>query len=160
MSEQARILIIDDEPSIRGTLTAALEQEGFVVDTSENGAEAIEKSRRQFFNVALVDIRLPDMEGTALLTAMRETTPKMVKIIITGYPTLENAIEAVNKDADGYLVKPFKMENLLSMVKELLKKQQEAKKYSEDRVREHMETRIKEYKSKKQKTELSANCSA
>lgn len=130
MSEQPRILLVDDDKNIRETLTAVLEENRYSVETTENGTEAIEKSKTDVFNVALIDIRLPDMDGTALLSAMRETVPKMAKIIITGYPGLNNAIEAVNKGADGYLVKPFKIENLLSMVKEQLEKQREARNYT------------------------------
>jgi len=151
---KARILVIDDDKSIRETLTTVLETEGYVVDTAENGEEAIEKSRTKFFNLALIDIRLPNMDGTALLTAMRETTPKMVKIIVTGYPSLENAIEAVNKGADGYVVKPFDMKKLLSMVKKHLRKQQEAKKYSEEKVKEYIETRAREHEPKTSRLRL------
>lgn len=89
------------------------------------------------------------MDGGHLLTAMKETTPKMVKIIITGYPSLQNAIEAVNKAADGYIVKPIKMDELLSMIKEHLKKQQEAAEYTEEKVAEFIETRAKELESHK-----------
>jgi DNA-binding NtrC family response regulator len=110
----------------------------------ENGKEAIEKSNATFYNLALIDIRLPDMEGTKLLNAIKETTPKMVKIIITGYPSLQNAIEAVNKGADAYILKPFDMDNVLNKIKEHLKKQQEAKKYSQEKVTEFIETRVRE----------------
>jgi DNA-binding response OmpR family regulator len=87
------------------------------------------------------------MDGVELLTEMRETVPKMVKIVITGYPSLENAIEAVNRGADSYIVKPYRMENLLHKIKEHLRKQQEAKKYSEKKVKEFIETRAQEYES-------------
>ena len=145
MTEQSRILIIDDQESIRKSLKLALEKEGYLVETAENGQEAIRKSKEQFYNMALVDLRLPDMDGIELLTKMRETVPKMVKIIITGYPMLENAIEAVNRGADGYVVKPVNMSKLLETVEEHLKKQQEAKKYSELKVKEFIETRVEEY---------------
>ncbi len=79
-----------------------------------------------------------------LLTAMKETTPKMVKIIVTGYPSLENAIKAVNKGADGYIVKSFKNEELLDKIQKHLKKQQEAKNYSEEKIAEFIESRSKE----------------
>jgi DNA-binding NtrC family response regulator len=144
MGERARILVVDDDEGIRKVLKAILEEEGYVVDTAENGKEAIKKSNAKFYNLALIDIRLPDMEGTKLLSAIKETTPKMVKIIITGYPSLQNAIEAVNKGADAYILKPFDMDNILGKIKEHLKKQQEAKKYSQGKVTQFIETRVKE----------------
>jgi YesN/AraC family two-component response regulator len=88
------------------------------------------------------------MGGIELLTKMREPVPKMVKIIITGYPSQENAIEAVNRDADGYLVKPYTIEHLLLKIKEQLQKQQEARKYSEEKVVEFIEARAEEHESR------------
>jgi ActR/RegA family two-component response regulator len=67
----------------------------------------------------------------------------MRKIIVTGYPTLQNAISAVNKGADAYVMKPFEVEKILQTIKDQLKKQDEEKSYSEDRVVEFIETRIK-----------------
>jgi DNA-binding NtrC family response regulator len=147
-AEQRRILIIDDQESIRKSLKLALEREGYLVETAENGREAIRKSKQEFYNMALVDLRLPDMDGIELLTKMRETAPKMVKIIITGYPSLENSIEAVNRGADGYVIKPYTMEGLLLKIKEQLQKQQEAGKYSEEKVKEFIEARAEEYESR------------
>jgi two-component system response regulator ResD len=146
--EQSRILIIDDQETIRKSLKLALEREGYLVDTAENGQEAIRKSKEEFYNMALVDLHLPDMDGIELLTKMRETVPKMVKIIITGYPSLENSIEAVNRGADGYVVKPYTMEALLLKIKEQLQKQQETGKYSEEKVKEFIEARAEEYDSR------------
>jgi len=146
--EQARILVIDDDVAVRESHEAMLKANGYEVDVAENGKEAIDKSNANFYNLALVDLRLPDMDGIELLTAMRETVPKTVKIIITGYPSLENAIEAVNRGADGYMVKPYSMEDLLQKIKEQLQKQQEARKYSEQKVKEFIEARAEEYESK------------
>ena len=143
MSDPARILIVDDDANILKTFSEVLRDAGYVVDTAENGKGAIEKSNANFHNLALIDIRLPDMEGTKLLTALRETTPKMVRIIVTGYPSLQNAVEAVNKGADGYIIKPAQTEELLKMVREHLQKQQEARKYSEQKVKEYVETRFR-----------------
>lgn len=147
-AEQSRILIIDDQESIRKSLKLALEREGYLVETAENGREAIRKSKGRPYNLALVDLRLPDMDGIELLTKMRETVPKMVKIIITGYPSQENAIEAVNRGADGYIVKPYTMEGLLRKIREHLQKQQEAKKYSEEKFKEFIDRRAEEYESR------------
>ena len=128
MDEHFRILVIDDDGSIMKTIAAILQSEGYVVSTAENGKEAIEKSNTDFYRVALIDFRLPDMQGTELLTALRETTPKTVKIMVTGYPTLQNTIECVNKHADAYFIKPVDYENLLNTIKSLIQKQQESKK--------------------------------
>lgn len=147
-TEQAKILIIDDEESIRKSLAAVLEEKGYLVDMAENGQVAVEKSKTKAYNLALIDMRLPDMEGTDLLTAIKENTPDMVGIIVTGYPSLQNAIEAVNKDADGYVVKPFAIDVLLDMVKKHLKIQQETRKYSEQKVAGFIETRAKELESR------------
>jgi DNA-binding NtrC family response regulator len=144
MRERARILVVDDDETIRKVLKAILKEKGYIVDTAESGKLAVEKTRVNFYNLALIDIRLRDMEGTELLTTMRETIPKMRKIIITGYPSLQNAVEAVNKGADAYVMKPFEMEKVFETIAEQLKKQEEEKKYSQQKVTEFIETRIKE----------------
>jgi len=144
LGETARILVVDDDESIRRALSAVLEDKGYVVDTAQCGSEAIEKSKRSHYNLALIDVRLPDMEGTRLLKALNDTVPPMVKIIVTGYPSLANAMEAVNKGADAYILKPLVMDNVLKTIREHLKKQQDARKYSEERVAEFIETRAKE----------------
>jgi len=149
LGERARILVIDDDESIRKTITSILEEKGYTVDAAENGKEAIRKSKARFYNLALIDIRLPDMEGTKLLTAMRETVPKMVKIIVTGYPSLHNAVEAVNKGADAYVLKPFNVEKTLKIIEEQLEKQKGARKYSEQKISEFIETRVKELETQK-----------
>jgi DNA-binding response OmpR family regulator len=139
-----RILIIDDDDSIRETLGITLEEEGYVVDTAKDGKEAIAKSNVNFYNLAIVDWRLPDIEGAKLLGNLRETTPKMAKIMLTGYPSMQNAIDSVNAQADAFFVKPAGIEPLLEKIKELLKKQEQARKYSEEKMVEYIETRAKE----------------
>jgi DNA-binding NtrC family response regulator len=121
-----------------------LKQEGFDVDVVATGKEAIEKSKTAVYNVALIDIRLSDMEGTQLLTEMKETIPKMRKIIVTGYPDLQNAIASVQKGADYYITKPTKMDELIRVVREQLKKQREEEQYAEKKVAEFIETRLRE----------------
>lgn len=144
MSESARILVIDDDESIRRTISKSLKRAGYLVDAVENGKQAIEKAEANFYNLALIDIRLPDMDGTKLLTAMKETTPKMVKLILTGYPALQNAIEAVNKGADGYITKPVNIEELIETIKKQLEKQAKEKVYDQEKVKEFIETRVKQ----------------
>lgn len=148
MISKPSILIVDDDESVRRTLALILEEKGYIVDTAESGEEAIRKSMENFYNLALIDIRLPDMDGTRLLTEMKETVPKMIKIIMTGYPTLENAIEAVNRGADGYILKPINIDDLLNKIEENLRKQREEKEYSERKVAEFIESRIREIEHK------------
>jgi len=149
MCERPRILVVDDDESIRKVLATILEEEGYAVDMAKNGREAIKKSKVKFYNLALIDIRLTDMEGTKLLRRVKDTTPKMRKIIITGYPSLQNAIEAVNRGADAYILKPFDMEKVLETIKDELKKQEEEKRYTQKKVGEFIETRVKELEKEK-----------
>jgi len=148
LGKRARILVVDDDENIRKTMATILEGEGYSVDTVENGKEAIAKSNMKLYNLALIDIRLPDMEGTQLLTKIRATTPRMRKIIVTGYPTIPNAMEAVNKRADAYLLKPFDVAKAIETVKDQLKKQAEEGKYSEEKVAGFIETRVRELEAK------------
>lgn len=144
MTHTFKILIIDDDENIRKALTAVLEDEGYAVETVDTARKGIEKTQTEFFHLALIDVRLPDMEGVDLLPKLRETTPKIRKIIITGYPTLQNAAAAVNKGADAYVMKPFDVEKMLQTIKEQLKKQDEERTFSEKKVAEFIETRVKE----------------
>jgi DNA-binding NtrC family response regulator len=143
LGRRARILVVDDDVGIRKTLSKVLEKEGYLVEAVENGKQAIKASSGRFFNVTVVDIRLPDMEGTELLDKLKETEPRMVKIVVTGYPSLKNAIEAVNKGIDGYVLKPFDVSELLAMIRKHLKKQRESVEYSQRKVVAYIETRVK-----------------
>jgi DNA-binding NtrC family response regulator len=144
MGETVRILVIDDDENIRSVLKAILEDEGYIVESVDTAKKGIEKSEKSFYNLALIDVRLPDMQGIELLSKMRDTKPKMRKIIVTGYPTLQNAVAAVNKGADAYVMKPFDVEKILQTIKEQLQKQKEEKSFSEEKVAEFIETRVKE----------------
>ncbi|MGD0423146.1 MAG: response regulator [Candidatus Bathyarchaeia archaeon] len=113
---KARILVIDDDEGIRRVLSTVLEDAGHLVDTAKDGEDAIQRSATTTYDLALIDIRLPDMDGTKLLTMMKDSSPRTVKIIVTGYPTLQNAVQAVKKGADGYITKPVDMERLLETI--------------------------------------------
>ena len=144
MDQKYKILIVDDDETIRSTMKAILEDEGYIVDSAANGKEAIKKTQEQSYNLALLDIRLPDMEGVELLKLMKEPIPRMRKIMVTGFPSLQNAVEAVNKNADAYLIKPVDVDKLLATVKEQLAKQEEDKKFNEEKVAEFIESRVKD----------------
>ena len=144
MNKHARILVVDDDEAIRKTMKAILEDEGYLVDLASTGKETIQKTHEKIYDIALLDIRLPDMEGVELLKRIKENVPKTRKIMVTGYPSMQNAITALNKNADAYLVKPVNVEKLLDTVREQLRLQEEEKNFSEEKVAEFIETRVKE----------------
>jgi DNA-binding NtrC family response regulator len=144
LNNETRILIVDDDDTIRTTMKAILEDEGYEVDLAASGKEGIEKSKETTYNIALLDIRLPDMEGVELLKLMKPAVPRTRKIMVTGYPSTQNAIVALNKNADAYLIKPVDIEKLLSTIKEQLKLQEEERIFSEQKVAEFIESRVKE----------------
>ena len=142
LDKNARILIVDDDENIRQTMKTILEDEGYHVDLAATGKEAIELTQETAYNVALLDIRLPDMEGVELLKLIKDNVPRTRKIMVTGYPSMENAIIAVNKNADAYFVKPVDVEKLLIVVKEQLQMQEAEKNFSEQKVAKFIESRI------------------
>jgi two-component system, NtrC family, response regulator HydG len=144
MDKHARILVVDDDESIRKSFEAILSDEGYSVDLASDGKEAIKKSETAIYNIALIDIRLPDMDGVELLTRMKDTVPRTRKIIITGFPSVQNAIEAVNRKADAYLVKPVDIEKLIATIETHLELQKMEKTYTEEKVVAFIETRVKE----------------
>jgi len=144
LDKHARILIVDDDETIRTTMKAILEDEGYLVDLASTGEEAIQLTMKTTYNIALLDIRLPDMEGVELLKLMRDSVPRTRKVMVTGYPSMQNAIAALNKNADAYLLKPLDNEKLLNLVKEQLDAQANELKFSEQKVAEFIESRVKE----------------
>jgi len=115
------ILVVDDDKSILRTFTRILQKNGYEIDSAETGKEAIEKACSRHYDLALVDIRLPDMDGTDLLAKIKEQLQNTIKIMITGFPSLESGVKALDEGADAYLVKPVKPEELLMLIKEKLK---------------------------------------
>jgi DNA-binding NtrC family response regulator len=96
----------------------------------------------------ILDIKLPDMEGTELLNKMHKTEPKMVKIMLTGYPSMDNSIKSLNRGAHGYVVKPSQPEELLKLVKEKLEEQDRELKMDKEKLINYMESRDKELEKK------------
>jgi len=152
MSAQPRILVIDDDENILKVVAAILKDKGYEVSVAGTGSEAIKKTQKNHYDLMLIDIKLPDMDGTELLTKIRDTKPRIRKVIVTGYPTLQNAVAAVNKGADAYVMKPFDVESMLETVNEQLKKQKEERKFSEGCVADFIDTRIREMDYKEAET--------
>jgi len=119
------ILVIDDDKSVLRTFTLILKKDDYYVDTAENGKEALEKAETGEYDAALIDVRLPDMDGTDLLPKLQQVLPDAAKIVITGFPSLETGIKSLDVGADAYLVKPVKPEDLLVLIREKIKSKKE-----------------------------------
>jgi DNA-binding response OmpR family regulator len=126
MSENKKvILVVDDDKSILRTFTRILQKSGYEIDVAETGKEAIDKADSRHYDLALVDIRLPDMDGTELLAKLKVQLQNTIKIMITGFPSLETGVKALDEGADAYLVKPVKPQELLVLLEEKLKHREE-----------------------------------
>ncbi len=123
MSDQEKILIVDDDEGIAQTLAFSLQRLGYVTVVVGTGADAIARMRAVPYNVALIDIKLPDVDGVNLLAALRTIRPDTALIVVTGYASLETALMALNSGAAGYIIKPFKIGEVLDKVKDVLEHQ-------------------------------------
>jgi two-component system NtrC family response regulator len=144
INNPTRILVVDDDKNVRKTMNIILTKKGYAVDLAASGNEAINRAKETVYKVAIIDIRLPDMEGVELLTKMRETVPKTRKIMITGYPTMQNAVTALNSKADAYLIKPVDIKKLLGIIQEQIQLQNEEMKFSQQKVSDYIESRVRE----------------
>ena len=108
--EKKRILVVDDDTSILRGFRLFFEKAGYIVETAETGKEALIHLKSAKFDLCLVDVKLPDMDGTELLLEMKEN-PETVKIVITGFSSEKVGIKAADYGADDFLVKPVRVKN-------------------------------------------------
>jgi DNA-binding NtrC family response regulator len=119
-TQSAAVLIVDDEPLIRATLAEFLTQEGFQVTACADGEEALILAREHRFAVALCDVQLPGIDGIELLERLLKISPETFVVLITAYATVENAVEAFQRGAQDYLMKPILLDEVLSKIRRLL----------------------------------------
>lgn len=139
--DKPRVLIIDDDDGMCKTLSRILELDGYQISTANNAFEGIALTKENIFNVALLDIKLPDIEGVELLSILKKTTADLSVIMMTAYASTENAIKALNEGADAFITKPFDIEELRAIVKKSIEKQRLSleKKRLESELRESVE---------------------
>lgn len=114
--EDAYILVVDDEGAIRYSISKTLQRVGYQVHTAASGEEALEMMQRQSYDVVLTDIRMPGLTGVELLAQIKEQAPDAVVILLTGYASLETAIESLRLGAHDYLVKPSSSQDIRQSV--------------------------------------------
>ena len=116
----AKILIVDDEPGVRESLTELLKVEGYQAEAVDSGAGALEILNEDYFDLVLLDLRMPGIDGAEVMAEIRKYHPGTSIIIITGYGTLESAIEAIRSGAQDYLLKPYSAEDILFSITKAL----------------------------------------
>ncbi len=137
MKQKASILIVDDNEGIHKSLKLIFNKKGYKTDTAETAQEALKKAHKKYFNIALIEFKLPDMEGTILLSKLKELYPKMTCFIITDYAFLQKVRMAARINADGYFIKPLIPEDVVYRFEKTLKEQSIEKelKESEEKYR-------------------------
>ncbi len=115
MKIQPLVLVIDDEESIRIGCLQTLSDEGYKVELAENGEMGIEKIRKKSYDMILLDLKMPGLGGMEVLSMICETDPRAVIVVITGYATIENAVDAMKRGAYDFLPKPFTSDALLAI---------------------------------------------
>jgi DNA-binding NtrC family response regulator len=137
-----RILVVDDDIGILESTKLILEIDGYEVETAATAGEGLKKIESTFFNLALFDIKLPDMDGTELLQLAQKLRPGMKKIMVTGYASLENSVISLNAGADAYILKPVDPEMLLAKVKEKLDEQDRDLSLDGEKVAQFLEEKL------------------
>jgi len=126
MSRLANILVIDDDESMRIGCTQTLTEEGYSVKAVENGQKGLEIIDKESFDVILLDLKMPGIPGMEVLMKLKENEPNSLVIVITGYATINSAVESMKRGAYDYLPKPFTPEGLIAIVKQAVDSEREA----------------------------------
>ena len=141
-----RVLIIDDDTEILRVFSKILQLEGFITETAANGQEALSKAKASFFDVFLIDVRLPDMEGTEILGEIQKCDPTAVKIMVSGQPSTENAIKALNSGANAFFTKPVDFGILIKNIKDRIQ-ERDKKQRTEKNLDQWVKLRISKVQS-------------
>lgn len=118
-----RILIADDEPLLLESLAKAARKEGYEVEVAANGRDALQLARKHRFDLIVTDLRMPEMDGPTLMGHIAQMTPSPQFIAITGYASLESAVDCLRRGAADFLVKPFEVEDFLDAVRRIFSRQ-------------------------------------
>jgi two-component system NtrC family response regulator len=118
-----KIIVVDDTPEIRSVLSEILSAKNYEVKTAATATEGLVLMKKENFDVGLIDINLPDIEGLELIKIFKSLQPQIESIIITGNASIENAVKAMENGAFAYLTKPFEMSEVLISVQRAIEKQ-------------------------------------
>jgi DNA-binding NtrC family response regulator len=134
MSHTIRLLLVDDETQFLNAIAKRLKKRGFDIQTATNGPDAIEIARKEKFDIALLDLKMPKMDGGEVLRALKKEHRYLEVVILTGHGSLESAVELTKLGAFGYLPKPYEIEKLLQTLKDAYEERLK-KKFADDQVK-------------------------
>ncbi len=117
-----KILVVDNESSMREFLAIVLSKEGYSVATAEDGKQALKDLEKDSFDLVLTDIRMPKMGGLELLKALKVISPETITVMMTAYASTGTAIEAMKEGAYDYLTKPFQVDEVKLIIKNALER--------------------------------------
>lgn len=120
MYKTPSILIIDDEPLMRISMSDALEAEGYSIDSAESGGDGLEALKSKAYDIVITDLKLPEVDGLQILKNCKNLLPRAKVLMITAYGSVETAVEAMKQGAYDYIKKPFSMDELILMIKRLV----------------------------------------
>lgn len=120
MANKNRILVVDDEASLRTVLSSELHTEGYMVSTASDGDEAIDLLQSHSFDLILLDIKMPRVDGFQVLRYVKEKLPHIKVIMLTGFADLKNAIESKKLGAEDFISKPYDLIDLLATIERVL----------------------------------------
>ncbi len=120
MADKSRILVVDDEDSLRTILSSELTSVGYEVSTAPDGEEAISMVQNKKFDLVLLDIKMPKVDGFEALKFIKKTYPAMKVIMLTGFADLKNAIESKKHGAEDFVSKPYDLVDLLTTIERVL----------------------------------------
>ena len=123
MTKKIRILVVDDEPAVRDALGDWLREDGYEVGAAANGYEAVDMAKERDWNIMLLDLKMPGMDGLETMQQVKKISPEIEIIMVTAYATVDTAVEAMRVGAYDYLVKPVDPEELDLQIKKIVSHQ-------------------------------------
>jgi PAS domain S-box-containing protein len=158
MAETVNILVVDDEKGIREGCRRILIGEGYAVDVAENGKQALQMVKAKSYDLLLVDLMMPVMGGIELMEEVRQLDPEIIMIVITGFATVETAVDAMKHGAYDYIPKPFTPEQLVTVLNRGLEKRRLS--IEAEKLREERDQKLLEVASEKSKLHTIVNSMA
>jgi DNA-binding NtrC family response regulator len=121
MADRLKLLVVDDEDGLRTLLKSELDSHGYITDEADGGNMALEMLKKNQYNLVILDIRMPDLDGISVLQSIRSTNPQIKVIMLTGVGEMKLAQECVQLGAADFLTKPLELKNIIDCIERVMK---------------------------------------